>query len=120
MTDRARGSRSRRSRKVSIEGMPSEAELAAQPHTHEAADRFSLYTPAQIIEATRPARIEMVFEDPFKIRLQALMAIEAMQKVMALTRDHKLGTIRQRIECRKEVASLAKALSMTAGRRHKP
>lgn len=94
---------------------PSAEELASSPHTHEAADRFSLYTMTEIDKLTRPVRIDLTFEDVMEVRAQAAMIAEGMQTILRLTREYKVGSIRQLIECRKEAASLGAALRSIIG-----
>lgn len=111
----ARG-RHRAHRPLSIGGLPTEEELAQQPHKGDAADRFSLYTPEQIAQETRDARIQITFDDVIKIRDQAEMIIACMQHVILATRKHDIGSIRQRIEARREVASLVERITLFNGK----
>lgn len=111
-----RYSRGRGQRPVSIEGLPTPDELAQQRHEGEAADRFSLYTPEQIEALTKDAKIQMTFGEPIKIRDQAEMIMACMRVVIELTRGHKIGSIRQRIETRREIASLVERLTIFNGR----
>lgn len=108
--------RRRAHRPISVTGLPTAEELAQQPHKGDAADRFSLYTPEQITQETRDARLQMTFEDVIKIRDQAEMIIACMQHVIVATRKHDLGSIRQRIEARREVASLVERLTLFNGK----
>lgn len=108
--------RQRAHRPVSLTGLPSPEELAQQPHKGDAADKFSLYTPEQITQETRDARLQLTFEDVIKIRDQAEMVIACMQHVVLATRKHDLGSIRQRIEARREVASLVERLTLFNGK----
>jgi hypothetical protein len=88
-----RGSKPRRKRnRISLDGLPHVDELNQNPHTYEAA-----------------------FDDPIAIRSQAVTAIEALQAIIRLTREHKIGSIRQRIECRKEAAALGRVLRLLHG-----
>jgi hypothetical protein len=108
--------RRRAHRPVNLAGLPTPEELAQQPHKGDAADRFSLYTPEQIAQETRDARLQMTFDDVIKIRDQAEMVIACMQHVIMATRKHDLGSIRQRIEARREVASLVERLTLFNGK----
>jgi hypothetical protein len=111
-----RGSKPRRKRnRISLDGLPHVDELNQNPHTYEAADRFTLYRPDQIEKLTAPVRIDLTFDDPIAIRSQAVTAIEALQAIIRLTREHKIGSIRQRIECRKEAAALGRVLRLLHG-----
>ena len=102
--------------KISLDGPPTPQELAEQPHRGDAADRFSLFTPAQIEQETRNARIELSFGEMLKIRDQAEMVVACMQIIIGLTRAHDMGSIRQRIEARREMASLGERLSILNGK----
>lgn len=108
--------RRRAHRPVSVEGLPTPQELADQRHKGEAADRFSLYTPEQVTQETRTVRLDMSFGDLVKIRDQAEMVIACMQQILTTTRRHDIGSIRQRIEARREAASLGSALTFTNGK----
>lgn len=103
-------------RPVSLEGLPTPDELAQQQHEGDAADRFSLYTPEQIEALTKDAKIQMTFGEPIKIRDQAEMIMACMRVVIELTRGHKIGSIRQRIETRREIASLVERLTIFNGK----
>jgi len=105
-----------REARVSLEGLPTAEELAEQPHQGDDADRFSLYTPAQVEAEARDVKICLTFGEPIRIRDQAEMVIAAMRAIIEKTRAHDLGSIRQRIECRAEAASCGRALSRFNGR----
>ena len=112
--------RKNRGSKVSITGLPSQEELDQQPHTGDDADRFSLYTAEQIEAETKDVKICITFGagpgDVMKIREQADMVIAGMRAIIEKTRQHDIGSIRQRIEARAEAASLGRALSRFNGR----
>lgn len=110
--------RHRAHRPVSLAGLPSPEEIAdaAERHEGDEADRFSLYTPEQIEALTKTAKIAMTFEEPLKIRDQAEMILACMRVVIELTRRHKIGGVRQRIETRREIASLVERLTLLNGR----
>lgn len=108
--------RSRAHRPVSMDSLPTPEDLASVPHKGEAADRFSLYTPEQIAALTRDAKIQMTFAEPIKIRDQAEMIKACMDVVIELTRGHGIGTIRQRIETRREIGSLVERLTIFNGK----
>ena len=101
-------------RPVSIEGLPTDEELAehAKRHKGENADRFTLYTPEQIDALTKDARITLTFRDVIKIRDQAEMVRACMEVVIKLTRRHDMGSVQQRIETRREIASLIERLGL--------
>lgn len=111
----ARG-RQRAHRPLSLTGLPSAEELAQQPHTGDNADRFSLYTPEQITAETRNVRLDITFEEVIHIRDQAEMVIACMQQIIRLTRNRDIGSIRQRVDCRREAAGLGAALKFSNGR----
>lgn len=112
--------RRRAHRPVSVEGLPTPEDLAASPHTGDAADRFSLYTPEQVEAETKDVKICLTFGGgagaAMKIRDQAEMIIAGMRAIIEKTRQHDIGSIRQRIEARGEAASLGRALSRFNGR----
>lgn len=102
--------------KISLDGPPTPQEVAEQPHRGEDADRFSLFTPDQIEAATRTVRLDLTFGDVIKVRDQAEMIIAGMRAVIEKTRHHDIGSVRQRIDCRAEAASLGQALSLFNGK----
>lgn len=102
--------RRRAHRPISIEGPPTAEELAQQPHKGDDADRFSLYTPEQIEMDTATVQLRLTFDEPIHVRDQAEMIIAACQIIIDITRKRDLGSIRQRIEARREARSLSKAL----------
>lgn len=108
--------RKRRYGPVDLTNTPSEADLDAQRHTHEAADRYSMFTPQQIAEETRTVRLDMTFGDVIKVRDQAEMVIACMQAIIGKTRDHRLGSIRQRVEARAEADSLRRVMARFNGK----
>lgn len=114
------GQRHPHHRPLSITNLPSEAELDSQVRpddpTGEHADRFPLYTPEQIEQETRTVRLDVSFEDVVKIRDQCEMIMEGLRIIMEKTREHKLGSIRQRIDARREAASLGRALTRFNGK----
>ncbi len=110
--------RRRAHRPVSLEGPPTPEELAdaAERHKGDDADRFTLYRPDQIETATRAVRLDMSFGDVIKIRDQAEMIIAGMRQIIEKTRHHDIGSVRQRIDCRSEAASLGQTLSLFNGK----
>ncbi len=104
--------------KIALDGLPTPEELAeaAERHQGDEADRFSLYTEEQVTALTKNAKIEMTFGEPIKIRDQAEMIMACMRGVIELTRGHKIGSVRQRIETRREIASLVERLAIFNGR----
>lgn len=100
---------------ISLTGLPSQEELAQQ--TPEQRERFPLYTPEQIEQETRTVRLDISFGDVVKIRDQAVMIIACMQELISASRRHSIGPVRQRIEARREAASLGSALSLLNGKR---
>lgn len=114
-----------RGMRQSLDGLPTAEELAqhAAQHRGDNADRFTLYTPEQIERETRNVRLDIAFgagpDDPgavIKIRDQAEMIIACMRQIIELTRKHDAGSINQRIECRREAASLGARLTMFNGK----
>lgn len=107
--------RRREHRPISLEGLPTAEELASVPHKGDDADRFSLYTPSQIEAETRDVRLNITFDDVIKVRDQAEMIIAGMRAIIEKTRQHDIGSIRQRIEARAEAASVGRALTRFNG-----
>lgn len=112
----ARYSRGRGHRPLSIENLPTAEELAQQPHKGDAADRFSLYTKEQAEQETRTVRLDITFGDVIKIRDQAEMIMAALRLIIEKTREHDIGSIRQRIEARREADSLRRVLARFNGK----
>lgn len=108
--------RRREHRPLSLDGLPTPEELASVPHKGDAADRFTLYTPDQIEAETRDVRLTITFGDVIKVRDQAEMIIAGMRAIIEKTRQHDLGSIRQRVEARGEAASVGRALTRFNGR----
>jgi hypothetical protein len=114
-----------RGSKTNLGGLPRPEELAqaAERHKDDDADRFTLYTPQQVEAETKDVKICLTFgkgaDDPaavIKIRDQAEMIIAGMRTIIDKTRQHDIGSIRQRVESRAEAASLGRALSRFNGR----
>lgn len=115
--------RRRAHRPVSVDNLPTAEDLASSPHKGDDADRFSLYTPEQIKSETKDVKLCLTFgekaNDPaavIKIRDQAEMVIAGMRAIIEKTRQHDIGSVRQRIECRAEAASVGRALTRFNGR----
>jgi hypothetical protein len=108
--------RRRAHRPLSLDNLPTAEELASQPHRGDDADRYSLYTPGQIDAETKDVRLTITFGDVIKVRDQAEMIIAGMRAIIEKTRQHDIGSIRQRIEARAEAASLGRALTRFNGR----
>jgi hypothetical protein len=112
--------RRRAHRPISITNLPSDEELqhAAQGDDTVGTrqDRFPLHTPEQIEQETRTVRLDITFEDVVKIRDQCEMIMEGCRIIMEKTREHKLGSTRQRIGARQEAASLGRALARFNGK----
>ena len=110
------GLRLGRGSKIDLEALPGPEELAQQPHAGDDADRLSLYRPDQIDAETRDVKLTISFGDVIKVRDQAEMIRDAMQAVIDTTRQHDLGSVRQRIQARAEAASCGRALSRFNGK----
>jgi hypothetical protein len=112
--------RKNRGSKVSITGLPSDEELQKREAGDDAAgshqDRFPLHTPEQIEQETRTVRLDITFTDVVKIRDQIEMILEAARIIMEKTRQHDIGSIRQRMDARREAASLGRALARFNGK----
>lgn len=88
----------------------------AERHKGDDADRFSLYTPQQINEETKDVKLCIVFDEPIRIRDQAEMIMGAMEEIMELTKDHDLGSVKQRMQCRHVAKVLGRALTRFNGK----
>lgn len=112
--------RRRGHRPLSITNLPSDEELDSQMRADdpigEHADRFPLYTPEQIQQETRTVRLDITFDDVIKIRDQIEMILEGCRIIMEKTREHRLGSTRQRVDARREAASLGRALTRFNGK----
>lgn len=113
-----KGPRLGRGSKIDLEALPGPEELdsAHDRHQGDDADRLSLYTRDQQEAETRDVKLMITFGDVIKVRDQAEMIIEAMRAVIAITRQHDLGSVRQRIQARSEAASCGRALSRFNGK----
>lgn len=105
---------------VSVTNLPSGDELASQVQaddpTGERVDRYSLFTPDQIEDETKNVRLDISFGDVAKVRDQAEMIIACMHEIIKKTREHKIGSIRQRIEARAEADSLRRVMARFNGK----
>lgn len=108
--------RRRERRTIDLTGLPTAQELAEQPHRGEDADRYSLYSREQVEAETKDVRLCITFDDVIKVRDQAEMIIAGMRAIIEKTRQHDIGSIRQRIEARAEAASVGRALTRFNGR----
>lgn len=120
MTKIGRQWQKNRGTKISITDLPSEEDMQEAAKGDDAIgtrqDRFPLHTPEQIEQETRTVRLDITFEDVVKIRDQCEMIMEGCRIIMEKTREHKLGSTRQRIGARQEAASLGRALARFNGK----
>lgn len=93
---------------------PTDEELDGQ--TPEQREDFSLFSPQQLEQETRTVRLDISFGDVIKIRDQCEMIMSACRIIMEKTRQHDIGPERQRVDCRREAASLGRALTRFNGR----
>jgi hypothetical protein len=112
--------RRRAHRPISLEGLPTPQELDHAAEGDDAVgsrqDKHPLYTPQQIEQETRTVRLDVSFNDVIKIRDQCEMIMAGCRAIMEMTRKHDLGSLRQRIEARREAASLGAALTLFNGK----
>lgn len=97
-----------------VEKPPTDEELNGQ--TPEQREDFSLFSPVQLEQETRTVRLDISFGDVIKIRDQFELVMSAARIIMEKTRHHDLGSERQRVECRREAASLGRALARMNGK----
>jgi hypothetical protein len=120
MTKIGRQWQKNRGSKISITDLPSEEDMQEAAKGDDALgsrqDRFPLHTPEQIEQETRTVRLDITFEDVVKIRDQIEMIMEGCRIIMEKTREHKIGSTRQRIGARQEAASLGRALARFNGK----
>lgn len=114
------GSRRGLGRKRKYEGYnttkpPTEAELDEQ--TPEQRETASLWTPEQLEIETRTVRFDMTFRDVVKFRDQAEMIAACMAEIIKVSRQHDLGSPRQRINARREADSLRRSLARFNGKK---
>jgi hypothetical protein len=109
--------RRRAHRPIDLTKPPTAEELAEQPHDGEDRDRFSLWTPEQVEAETLNVRLDISFKDVARVRDQMTMMIECAQIIIRKTREHRLGSIQQRVEARRELDSLRRALARVNGRK---
>jgi len=93
---------------------PTEEELNGQ--TPQQREDYSLFSPQQIEQETRTVRLDISFGDVVKIRDQMEMIMSACRIIMEKTRQHDIGSERQRVDCRREAASLGRALTRFNGK----
>ncbi len=111
--DQFRQGRRRKFGPYNTDKPPTDEELAGQtPEQHA----FSLFTAEQIEQETRTVRLDITFGDVIKIRDQCEMILSACRIIMEKTRQHDIGSERQRVDCRREAASLGRALTRFNGK----
>lgn len=93
---------------------PTEEELSGQ--TPAQREDYSLFSPQQLEQETRTVRLDVSFGDVLKIRDQCEMIMSACRIIMEKTRQHDIGSERQRVDCRREAASLGRALTRFNGK----
>jgi hypothetical protein len=84
------------------------------PDQREAAP---LWTPEQLEIETRTVRFDMTFGDVVKLRDQAEMIAACMAEIIKLSRQHDLGSHRQRINARREADGLRRTLARFNGKK---
>jgi len=112
--DQFRQGRRRKYGPYNTDKPPTDEEITGQ--TPEQRDSFSLFTAEQLAEETRSVRWEVTFGDVIKIRDQAEMIMAACRLIIERTRDHAAGPDKQRVDCRREAASAARALTRFNGK----
>lgn len=93
---------------------PTDEDLDGQ--TPAQRDDYSLFSPQQLEQETRTVRLDVSFGDVLKIRDQCEMIMAACRIIMEKTRQHDIGSERQRVDCRREAASLGRALTRFNGK----
>lgn len=73
-------------------------------------------TPDYVEALTRPVRIEMVFDDPMKVREQLEVLMGYLTDAQVITQQHDLGINRQRMRLRSVIKDAADALTIINGR----
>ena len=87
---------------------------AISPEAHEPGD---VNIPPAVFEAlVRPVRVEIDLSDPIHIRDQLLVIQAAAQEAIDLSRNHKLGKNRQRLQIHTVLRTCADTLSMLNGK----
>jgi hypothetical protein len=88
-------------------------EIDAQPRW-EAGDLK--LTPDYVEALSRPVRIEMVFDDPMKVREQIEVLMGYLSDAKVVTQQHEIGINRQRLRLRGVIKEAADALTIINGR----
>lgn len=112
--DQFRQGRRRKYGPYDVTKPPTDEELDGQ--TPEQREDFSLFSPQQLEQETRTVRLDISFGDVIKIRDQCEMIMSACRIIMEKTRQHDIGQERQRVDCRREAASLGRALTRFNGK----
>lgn len=73
-------------------------------------------TPDYVEALTRPVRIEMVFDDPMKVREQVEVLMGYLSDAKVITQQHDIGINRQRLRLRGVIKEAADALTIINGR----
>ena len=112
--DQFRQGRRRKYGPYDVTKPPTEEELSGQ--TPAQREDYSLFSPQQLEQETRTVRLDISFGDVIKIRDQCEMVMAACRIIMEKTRQHDIGSERQRVDCRREAASLGRALARFNGK----
>lgn len=88
--------------------------VAAGEHARQAKDLG--FDPETIDALTRPVRLEVTFDDPIKTRQQLDMLAGAIEEAKALTYQHDLGIMRQRLRLREVMKTAADTLTYLNGK----
>jgi hypothetical protein len=73
-------------------------------------------TPDYVEALSRPVRIEMVFDDPMKVREQIEVLMGYLSDAKVVTQQHEIGINRQRLRLRGVIKEAADALTIINGR----
>lgn len=71
--------------------------------------------PDHVIELTRPVRLDIPFDDPVATRDLLGMLMRAFEEAQAISQDHGLGPIRQRMRMRETVKIAANLVVLARG-----
>lgn len=71
--------------------------------------------PDHVIELTRPVRIDIPFDDPVATRDLLGMLMRAFEEAQAISHDHPLGIIRQRMRMRETIKVAANMVVLQRG-----
>lgn len=74
------------------------------------------YSPEMVDELAAPVRLELTFKDPMHTRQQIEALQASLVEALVVTQDHKRGIVRQRLDLRNIIKTVATVLVYMNGR----